>query len=81
MGKDKIKHFVCCMVAAILVAVFFGIISHSYISVLTAFVASVCLAVGKEVGDYYNPNSKWDWLDLAAGALGALIGSQIGWFF
>ena len=69
------------MVAAILVAVFFGIISHSYISVLTAFVASICLAVGKEVGYYYNPNSKWDWLDLAAGALGALIGSQIGWFF
>lgn len=80
MKKDQIILSVCCLVVALLVAVVFGIISNSYISVLTGFVAAVCLAVGKEIGDYYNPDSQWNWLDLVAGALGALIGSQIGWF-
>ena len=80
MKTDKIIHFVCCLVAAILVAVVFGIISTSGIAVLTGFTASTCLAVGKEVGDYFNHNSRWDWYDLLAGAAGALLGSQIGWF-
>ena len=80
MKTDKIIHLVCCLIAAILVAVLFGIISSSYISVLSGFVAAVCLAIGKEMGDYFNPNTKWDWYDLLAGVVGALIGSQIGWF-
>lgn len=80
MKTDKIIHLVCCLIAAILVTVLFGIISSSYISVLSGFVAAVCLAIGKEMGDYFNPNSKWDWYDLLAGVIGALVGSQIGWF-
>ena len=42
----------------------------------------VCMPSGFQVhGIDVSTNSKWDWLDLAAGALGALVGSQVGWFF
>lgn len=80
MKKEKIIHLVCCLIVAILVAVLFSIISSSYISVLSGFVAALFFAFGKEIGDYSNPESKWDWYDLLAGLIGALVGSQIGWF-
>nr|DAZ24035.1 MAG TPA: putative periplasmic lipoprotein [Caudoviricetes sp.] len=83
MKATKIICFVCCLVAAILVSVAFGVISSSYISVLSGFVASAFLVVGKKAGDYFTPSSNGhlDWYDLLAGVIGALIGSQIGWFF
>jgi uncharacterized protein YfiM (DUF2279 family) len=40
--------------------------------------SSIALGVGKEYGDHCNPYSNWDWYDLLADTIGALVGSAIG---
>ena len=58
---DKVEHFGACFVA----------------TVLFDWQFATGLAIGKEYGDYNNPNSGWSWWDLFADALGIGTGLLI----
>lgn len=77
--KDKVLHFIACMTAAgyvVLVMVLIGADVKS--TCVAAFVSAVLLGVGKEYGDYMNPQSRWDNYNLLADALGAAVGASAG---
>lgn len=81
LGKDKIIHATLCCVATIgmsFITAFFG----KTVSLVSGIVFSLGLGLGKECGDFFNPNSKWDWKDLVADIVGTAIGlslSFLGW--
>lgn len=64
MPADKFKHAAICFIPP-LVASWYG------------FFFSAGLALGKELGDHFNPLSKWCWKDLIADAVGMIIGVAI----
>lgn len=47
------------------------------IATLFSWELAIGLAIGKEYGDYNNPNSGWSWGDLVADALGIATGLLI----
>lgn len=47
------------------------------IATLFSWELAVGLAIGKEYGDYNNPNSGWSWFDLVADTLGIGAGLLI----
>ena len=57
---DKLMHFSLCFILSI-----FG---------WWGVVFAAGLAIGKEVGDYFNKDSGWSWRDLIADGLGILAG-------
>ena len=48
--------------------VFFGV-------ALAGFCGGLAAGIGKEYGDECCENNKWDWQDIAADCIGALVGS------
>lgn len=58
---DKVKHFVVCFIVTLTV---------SFYNDCLAVGLATGLGLGKEVGDYYNPNSKFSIGDLVADGLG-----------
>lgn len=76
--RDKKIHFAVCLVIAFIVSFALGIIGDGALyASLSGFIAAMGTGIGKEVGDYYAPGNKWDWLDIAADAIGAVIGCAI----
>lgn len=77
--QDKLMHVIFCALAAMLVAV---VIAHTTVvatpAILGGFLGGLCLGVGKEYGDYKNPNNSWSWGDFWADVLGAGIGCWAG---
>jgi uncharacterized protein YfiM (DUF2279 family) len=60
---DKVKHFSICLLFSV-----FG-----WYGVAMA----IGLSFGKELGDKYNPLSKWDWWDLLADFAGIICGISL----
>lgn len=72
--EDKALHFMCCFIAGMLVMIVNGVLGLGWLGMLNAFMVSMALGVGKEFGDYMSPSNRWDWMDIAADALGAAAG-------
>lgn len=72
VGIDKPAHFMVCFAYSMLLSSFFGVI--------VGVLSSISLGIGKEYGDSKAINNKWDWFDILADVLGALVGGLIGFF-
>lgn len=76
---DKVQHFAICAIAAMCMMILMRIIcALPAVAFVSATISSIALGVGKEYGDHCNPYSNWDWYDLLADTIGALVGSAIG---
>ena len=65
---DKVQHFVACFIVTLTVSFY-----NDWLAVGLA----TGLGIGKEVGDYFNPNSKFSIGDLVADGLGIGTGVLI----
>jgi uncharacterized protein YfiM (DUF2279 family) len=63
VAVDKFKHFAVC---------FLGALIEGWVPAFT-----LGAALGKEAGDYFNPQSKWDWLDIVADVAGIIAGLTV----
>lgn len=76
--RDKKIHFGVCAVIAYIVSFLLGIIGDAVLyASISGFIAAMGTGVGKEVGDYYAPDNSWDWKDILADAIGAIIGCAL----
>lgn len=76
--KDKVIHFAICCIVAVCAMVFFRLIASPLnVAVVASLIIGLALGVGKEYGDQANPYNKWDWFDLLADALGAVVGTLV----
>jgi len=71
MGFDKVLHFWACFVACFLAG---------FVSPVTGIAFACGLAIGKETGDYFNPNSSGYVGDLLADAVGIIAAVIARWF-
>lgn len=79
IGRDKYIHFAMCLVIAFVFTYFLKCLdTPTLAAILGGFGASMGTACGKELGDHLAPGNKWDWYDIIADALGAVIGSMSG---
>lgn len=77
--KDKKIHFVACLAVAMCITVLEVCIgTGAFGAWLAGFIGGTACGVGKEYGDYRNPNNKWDNYDLLVDVLGALAGGCVG---
>ncbi|MEZ3576782.1 MAG: hypothetical protein K1W01_04745 [Muribaculaceae bacterium] len=76
---DKIKHLAVCFIVSAAAAVIESAFGASYpLSFLAGMIAGVAIGVGKEYGDKCAIGNRWDWNDILADAIGALLGSGVG---
>ena len=78
IAKDKKLHFICCMLIALATTIFIGLLSNWYTGGLAGLLTAMGTGVGKEYGDKINPYNKWDWYDILANLIGAVIGILLG---
>lgn len=76
--KDKKLHFICCMLIALATTILIGLLSNWYAGGLAGLLTAMGTGVGKEYGDKINPYNKWDWYDILADLIGAVIGVILG---
>ena len=73
--KDKIIHASVCATASAAVMLLFRLIGSAICeSIISAALVAMGMGVTKEFADSLNPNNKWDWFDLLADLIGAIIG-------
>lgn len=65
---DKILHCGVCAIASLVVGL---------IDPLAGAAFAIGLGLGKEYGDSKARGNKWDWLDIAADAVGTMIGTGL----
>lgn len=79
ISTDKIKHLVVCFIVSASAAIIESVFGATYpLSLLAGMIAGVAIGVGKEYGDLCAIGNRWDWHDIAADAIGALLGSGVG---
>ena len=78
ISKDKKLHFTCCMLIALATTILIGLLSNWYAGGLAGLLTAMGTGVGKEYGDKINPYNKWDWYDILADFIGAVVGASIG---
>lgn len=80
--KDKIKHFFACLVVALMASFIEAVCGASYLlSIVTGIIAGCAVGIGKEYGDKCSPGNKWDWCDIGADLMGAIVGAALGSLF
>lgn len=81
LQNDKIQHFTVCLILSAIVAVIVAFISKNAGAAMFAGASSgMALGVGKEYGDKNAIGNVWDWKDISADALGAVVGCLVGLF-
>lgn len=76
--SDKIKHFAVCMLVSLSVSLLEMLIGARFAQyAIAGFSAGVAIGIGKEYGDHCAAGNKWDWYDLIADTLGAIVGFSI----
>lgn len=81
LQSDKIQHFAVCLILSAIVALIVSFMSKNAGAAMFAGASSgMALGVGKEYGDKKAIGNFWDWKDINADALGAVIGSLVGLF-
>ena len=73
--NDKLLHFICCFIVSACMAVVNGLYDAIVVGIINSFACGFAIGVGKEYGDSKAKGNKWDWKDIFADAIGALIGS------
>lgn len=77
--QDHFKHFGVCLVVALTAsAVEAGFGASYWQSYIAAIIAGGAIGVGKEYGDKCAPGNKWDWNDIVADMVGAIVGAALG---
>lgn len=77
--KDKLKHILVCTIIAMSVMALLCVIHSSLlVAIISSTLCALFAGIGKEYGDKVNPYNKWDWRDLVADTVGAIMGSLIG---
>lgn len=80
--QDHLKHFVVCLVVAFSASSIEAGCGASFIqSFVAGIIAGGAIGVGKEYGDHCAPGNKWDWSDITADVIGAVVGSALGSLF
>lgn len=78
IGSDKYAHFSVCAIVAICVGFVGMLMGMSPLMIgFSGFIAAMGAGLGKEYGDKVNPYNKWDWYDVLADTVGALVGSGL----
>ena len=75
---DKYKHFGVCFIITFvigIIAIFLNV--NSMGSSYCGFCAALSAGFAKEYGDVCSDNNHWDWKDIIADILGALVGAGI----
>lgn len=75
--NDKLLHFISCLVVSACAACFNGLCGVIWVGIINSFACGFAIGVGKEYGDSKAKGNKWDWKDIIADAIGALLGSLI----
>lgn len=75
--RDKLLHFICCFIVSAVMAVINGLYGIILVGMINSFACGIAIGVGKEYGDSKAKGNKWDWKDIIADAIGALLGSLI----
>lgn len=75
--RDKLLHFICCFIVSAIMAVINGLCGIILVGMINSFACGIAIGVGKEYGDSKAKGNKWDWKDIIADAIGALLGSLI----
>ena len=75
--RDKLLHFICCYIVSAIMAVINGLCGIILVGMINSFACGIAIGVGKEYGDSKAKGNKWDWKDIIADAIGALLGSLI----
>ena len=75
--RDKLLHFICCFIVSAIMAVINGLYGIILVGMINSFACGIAIGVGKEYGDSKAKGNKWDWKDIIADAIGALLGSLI----
>lgn len=76
---DKIKHFAVCLLVAATAAIIESVCDAAYSQAfLAGMIAGITIGVGKEYGDKCAIGNRWDWSDIAADALGTILGAGLG---
>lgn len=75
--RDKLLHFICCFIVSAVMAVINGLCGIILVGMINSFACGIAIGVGKEYGDSKAKGNKWDWKDIIADAIGALLGSLI----
>ena len=83
---DNDKHIICTLAGsfiigiAVMIALWLAGVkgTDAYPAVLlSGFLGGLAAGVGKEYGDECCENNKWDWQDIAADCIGALVGGGL----
>lgn len=79
INQDHIKHFTACFIVAGATSSIEAACGASYgLSFMAGTLAGGAIGVGKEYGDECAPGNKWDWSDITADAVGAVLGAAVG---
>ena len=81
---DNDKHIICTAVGSFIIGI--AVMTALWLAgvkgtdaypavLLSGFLGGLAAGVGKEYGDECCENNKWDWQDIAADCIGALVGS------
>ena len=80
--QDHLKHFGICLVVAFSASsIEAGCGASCSQSFVAGIIAGGAIGVGKEYGDHCAPGNKWDWSDITADVIGAVVGSALGSLF
>lgn len=71
IGSDKYLHLIAGLIVAFVLGKLFA---HVEAWACPAIVGVLLLMVAKECVDYYYRKEQFDWLDVCAGMLGAIVG-------
>jgi len=71
IGSDKFLHLIAGLIVAFVLGRLFA---HVEAWAFPAIMGVLMLMTGKECVDYYIRKEQFDWLDVAAGLVGAVVG-------
>lgn len=82
--NDKMLHFLVCAAIAALTGILMMLVGATVVQTAIASVgAAMAAGLGKEYGDKNATGNHWCWVDLAADAAGAVVGTTVavglGW--
>lgn len=78
VGKDKLLHFIAgLLITQIVYDVWCLIINKSYIGIIVGFIIAVIIGVLKEIYDKHHKGHSFEWYDMLAANIGALLGAII----